>query len=53
MHQTASPPESEPVIWTLLAALAAPQDHAVTIRDGEIIIAPIADLEAAGIEVRG
>ena len=40
------------MILALLQALADPDAHAVTFRNGEIYLAPITDLEARGIVVR-
>ena len=41
-------------IWLLIEALADPSKWAVSVnKDRELVIAPIADIEAQGLTVRG
>lgn len=41
------------MIWALIAALNDPDNTAVTYKNGEFHIAPLADIKAKGIKVRG
>lgn len=41
------------MIWALIAALNDPDNTAVSYRNGEFHIAPVAEIEARGITVRG
>jgi hypothetical protein len=41
------------MIWALLDALAHPKDWAVSIRNGEFYLEPIADVRARNLKVRG
>jgi len=39
------------MIWALLAALNDPENTAVTYRNGEFYIAPLAEVEASGARI--
>lgn len=40
------------MIWQFLDWLTSPDDYAVTVKNGEFYIEPIADLTARGVRIR-